>query len=99
MEPAALTRTSEYLESTIPVRRVHVALGLGVIAALLGIVSVVLRRAPAALDPNVYRSSILTPDLSGDPADRFALSPDGRQLAFVATDGQGRVVLWIRALE
>ena len=32
-------------------------------------------------------------------AGRFALSPDGRRLAFVATDGSNRVQLWVRVLE
>jgi Tol biopolymer transport system component len=99
IEPAALTRTSDYLETTVPVRRVHIALGLAAIAALIGLVAVSLRRAPVALDPHVYRGSILTATLSGDPAARFAVSPDGHQLAFVAADAQGRAMLWLRPLD
>ena len=33
------------------------------------------------------------------PAGRFALSPDGRRLAVVATDASGRTMLWIRPLD
>ena len=33
------------------------------------------------------------------PAGRFALSPDGRRLAVVATDVSGRTMLWIRPLD
>lgn len=35
----------------------------------------------------------------GQPAGRFALSPDGRRLAFVASDTAGRPMLWVRPLD
>ena len=58
-----------------------------------------LRRPP--LDTHVYRSSFVPPsELNGLTASaRLALSPDGRRLAFTATDGNGRVMLWVRALD
>jgi serine/threonine protein kinase/Tol biopolymer transport system component len=58
-----------------------------------------LRRPP--LDTHVYRSSFVPPsDWSGILASaRLALSPDGRRLAFTATDGSGRAMLWVRALD
>ena len=64
---------------------------------------------PAA-DARVYRSSIVLPEgmqIPGDrgssnlgPAGRFALSPDGRRLAFVARrDANGLPMLWVRPLD
>ena len=58
-----------------------------------------LRRAP--VDTRVYRSTFVPPanvDVSLPPYDLLALSPDGRRLAFVAPDANGRVVLWVREL-
>ena len=56
-----------------------------------------------AADTAVYRSSILLPGRLGTPRSRLgasvALSPDGRRLAFVASDTTGRSQLWIRALD
>ncbi len=56
---------------------------------------------PSAVDARTYRSSILLPEdvgFSTSPAGRFALSPDGRRLAFTAMDGTGRSLLWVRSL-
>ena len=54
---------------------------------------------PAAARP-VYRSSIVPhTGLSGAPALRMKLSPDGRLLAYVAPDANGRPTVWVRALD
>jgi len=73
-------------------------------AAVLFMTTVVLaaamyvRREP--LDTRVYRSSFVPPArLIGFPAGRLALSPDGQRLAFTAPSGDGRLMLWIRALD
>ena len=58
-----------------------------------------LRRAP--VDTRVYRSTFVPPanaDVGLLPNDLLALSPDGRRLAFVAPDANGRPVLWVREL-
>ena len=34
-----------------------------------------------------------------DPSPQLALSPDGRQLAFIATTADGRPRLWVRSLD
>jgi eukaryotic-like serine/threonine-protein kinase len=48
-----------------------------------------------------YRTEILVPqgfESVGSPG-RFAISPDGRRLAFTARDEAGRLLLWIRSLD
>lgn len=55
-------------------------------------------RAPKP--PQVVRSTISLPaksNLAGDAA--FAISPDGRRLAFVATTSDGKPQLWVRPLD
>jgi Tol biopolymer transport system component len=60
-------------------------------------------RSTAAGDTRVYRASLLPP--SGQslsavlPFARFALSPDGRRLAFVAGPGGGVAQLWVQSLD
>jgi eukaryotic-like serine/threonine-protein kinase len=57
------------------------------------------------LDAGAIRSNLLMPETrvdivtptSNNPAD-FALSPDGRQIVFVATDEDGVSQLWLRSL-
>ena len=56
-------------------------------------------RAPAEV--RTYSSSIVLPEgvrLAGPASGRFALSPDGRRLALVASDSAGRSLLHIRRL-
>jgi Tol biopolymer transport system component len=57
------------------------------------------RRAP--VDTRVYRSTFVPPG-NENPSiplyDKLALSPDGRRLALVANDANGRQVLWVREL-
>jgi len=79
------------------------ASALVTVAALLAVGSVLyLRRAPA--DTRAYRSSISpSPGASRPagllPSSRFALSPDGRRLAFVGTDAGGVTALWVQSLD
>jgi len=58
--------------------------------------------APAA-DARTYRTSVVFPaDLrlwASEPSGRFALSPDGRRLAVIGTDAEGRTLLWVRPLD
>jgi Tol biopolymer transport system component len=53
-----------------------------------------------ARDTRVYRTTFVPPtDLANLPGGRLALSPDGQRLAFTAPGSDGRVVLWVRALD
>jgi serine/threonine protein kinase len=68
------------------------------------IVALIFRASTPATPGNVptYRASILLPDsvgLSRFPAGRFALSPDGRRIAFTGTDASQRSQIWVRALD
>ena len=61
-----------------------------------------LRRAPA--DTGAYRASILPPagvslPEALSPPRRFALSPDGRRLAFVGAEPGGVTRLWVQSLD
>ncbi len=74
---------------------------LGVVVALL-----VRGRNVASADAPTYRTSILLPEGLRFPGagerggiERFAISPDGRRLAFVATDANGNQMLWLRPLD
>jgi Tol biopolymer transport system component len=74
-----------------------------VVAALVAGSVLYLRRAPAN-DTLAYRSSILLPTgitLSTvlAPNARFALSPDGRRLAFVGAEAGGVTRLWVQSLD
>jgi len=65
------------------------------VAAALAVPAVrYLREAPPVVAPET-RTDIVTPD-GGDPLS-FALSPDGRQMVFVAS-GDGAPRLWLRSL-
>ena len=58
------------------------------------------RLARPAADTRVFKSVIVPPSpLSGAPALRLAISPDGRRLAFVAPDATGNTMLWVRPLD
>jgi serine/threonine protein kinase len=58
-------------------------------------------RTPA--DIRSYSTSVVLPAgvhlWPGNPPGRFVLSPDGRQLAIVASNSTGRSMLWVRALD
>lgn len=83
-----------------------IAWGLAALASI-GLAAVLLlnRTSPEPSDgtPDVYRSAVILPAgiqfTDVDPAARFALSPDGRRLALVATDASGIPMLWIRPLD
>jgi serine/threonine protein kinase len=69
---------------------------LALIAALPFVIAH-LREPP--VDTRVIRLSIPAPTLSTVGGQSFAISPDGRRLAFVAADSSGKPRLWVRQLD
>jgi len=67
---------------------------IALLAALPLVVSS-LRRAP--VDLRVTRVSVLPPEKS--TVGTLTISPDGRRLAFIATDATGKTLLWVRPLD
>lgn len=79
-------------------RQVAPAAAISAIAAAIGFQAARSTGMPADLP--LVRSVIVPPAaLSGAPALRMQLSPDGRKLAFVAPGESGRAVLWVRPLD
>jgi serine/threonine protein kinase/Tol biopolymer transport system component len=79
-------------------RQVALVAAVSAIAAILGFQAARSTETPA--DERLVKSSIIPPAaLSGAPALRMQLSPDGRKLAFVAPGDSGRTVLWVRPLD
>ncbi len=76
----------------------EIAWGFAAICLLLvfALVATLLLRPAASLQP--IRASLLPPPNSSFLPYNFAVSPDGRQLAFVALGPDGKTTLWVRAL-
>jgi eukaryotic-like serine/threonine-protein kinase len=88
--PPRAPRTTAWLPWTITAAAVAAALGMAAVVAL--------RNRPAP-DAQVYRLEMVPPaSLANAPALRFALSPDGSRIAFVAANSNGDTVVWIRRL-
>jgi hypothetical protein len=72
--------------------------------ATLGLAGILFYSQRAASIARPLRAYILSPDNasfspSGGMGGPAVLSPDGKQIAFVATNATGRRVLWVRSLE
>ena len=87
-----------------PGHRAWIAVAALLALSTLTLAAVILLRRPP--EAGVYRTAILLPEgllfpgagqLGG--VGRFALSPDGRRVAFVASDPEGNVRLWVRPLD
>ena len=77
--------------------RLVVAAGVALVAlAATSAVYLLTRRSPAPAD--AYRYEIPPPD-GTDYQRLFALSPNGRQIAFVASEQNGRRFVWLRPLD
>jgi serine/threonine protein kinase len=68
------------------------------LAAVAGL-STWLWRQPAVRPTPLAAAIVLGSDAVASPTERFALSPDGRRLAFVSPDANGRPVVWVRPLD
>jgi len=89
------------LETTpTPARKMPVWVAWSAVAVLLVAAACLallnFRHKPLAATPVQFQISPSGTMSHGDP---FALSPDGRHLAFAATGSDGRVKLWVRDLE
>jgi serine/threonine protein kinase/Tol biopolymer transport system component len=83
-----------------PVRTRRRSLLPWIVAAAMAIVILVLLlqlRRPAA-KPDVIRSWLLPPPGRSFVPFNFAISPDGRRLAFVAVRADGKATLWVRSM-
>jgi Tol biopolymer transport system component len=78
-----------------------VVAALLLLTAAVVVLAVVFSGREAPVDSLVYRTSISLPGRLGASLDTlsFAVSPDGRRLAFVGPDATGRVMLWVRPLD
>jgi Tol biopolymer transport system component len=81
-------------------RLIWIAAGVAIAAAAVAMAFLALRPRTSAIDPVQF--VVLPPDGaafgsgSQDRVPSFAVAPDGRALAFVATDASGRRELWMR---
>jgi serine/threonine protein kinase len=82
--------------------RLRVAWSLVTVFAAIGAaLAVALTRHTAPLEARAYRSTILLSESlnSRPPSSRFAISPDGTRLAYVAGQPGGTSSLWLRPLD
>ncbi len=87
---------------TSPVRtsRRELAAWALALVLLLSVLGLLLFRPDRATEPlPTYRASLLPPPGMSFALFNFALSPDGKRLAFVAIAPDGRNTLWVRSLE
>jgi len=96
-------RTKRKWKVKLPSINKTMALGLALIGSLfaLMVLTYIYFSGPIPNNPT-YSSTILPPEkmvFSTDRGGHIALSPDGRMLAFVATDSLGNRLLWVRPLK
>jgi len=108
----ALTEPSE--SAPLPRSRTRERLAWAAAAVSFGALIVMMtlgratRREPPPVEARPVRSSVVLPDglrysdrlfTAGNPAGRFALSPDGSRMAIVAIGTSGQEMLWVRPLD
>jgi eukaryotic-like serine/threonine-protein kinase len=82
------------------VRRRHLLVAMLVVAALLAAVVLAGRyTTPATAPALLLRASLLPPAAHSFAPNEFAIAPDGRRLAFIATRADGVSTLWVHALD
>jgi len=85
----------------VPLRRRVIPWALGLLAvAIAGFAGWILKPAPEPPPTEPVRFQIALPEqqMTLAPTGAFALSPDGRQLAFAASGSDGVQRIWVRAL-
>ena len=105
-EPRAGSRESPSTAAARPAwqRARLVAIGLagaGTVAlAILGLGTLLGYQYRSVQEPELVRFEILPPDSATfTTTPQLAVSPDGRKLAFIATDAEGTTLLWVRPLD
>lgn len=84
---------------TVPTQSPWLVWGLAAVCfLLLAGIGFSLLRSPRVPDGHALRLSLLPPQPTSFVPNNFAISPDGRQLAFVAATQDGGTALWIRSL-
>jgi serine/threonine protein kinase/Tol biopolymer transport system component len=82
--------------------RERLAWGAAAVASVVAAAALVIPRlGPKPSPPQVVRFNVAAPagvSIIDDPA-LIEISPDGHQLAFIATDTSGTISLWVRPLE
>jgi Tol biopolymer transport system component len=98
LQPGAAVPTAERVAAATSAQTRFawlVAAGFGVLATVFGLAWLSGMRPPA---PLLQSTLLAPPGLQLDPRAGFALSPDGRRLAFVAREADGVRKLWVRPL-
>jgi len=97
-----LPRTKRKLKVRLPSINKVMGLGLALIGSLLALMVLAFIHFSEPIPDNpTYKAIILPPEnmsFSVERGGHIALSPDGRMLAFVATDSVGKQLLWVRPL-
>jgi Tol biopolymer transport system component len=103
---AALERVLAEPQPAAPRQPLHrnapvlVAGAVTLLAIAVAAAALTVRRPPPAPAGGLVMSEFIPPTRPIGPAVfRLALSPDGRRLAFTAPDANGRLTLWVRALD
>jgi eukaryotic-like serine/threonine-protein kinase len=80
-------------------RATYAALGLAGLLMVVGAAFAGRLSAPGAEQGAVMRAAILPPPAHSFVPNDFALSPDGRRLAFVASSAESGSTLWVQSLD
>jgi Tol biopolymer transport system component len=80
-------------------RLAWIAAGVLLLALIAALPFVIRHLREPPLDTRAFRLSIPVLNLSTVGGQSFAISPDGRRLAFVAADSSGKPRLWVRPLD
>jgi Tol biopolymer transport system component len=100
--PVALAASATAGVAVVSGRRLTLAWSLAaLLAAAFAALATAMMLRPRTVVPAVFRSTILLTESLTErpPPNRFALSPDGRQLVYVGGDSNGLVSLWLRPLD
>ncbi len=96
--PGDVLPTSVAVSSTTMWRKV-LPWAVAVIAILIAVALAVPYFQDSSEESQTIQFSITAPASTNETGDLFSVSPDGTQVAFVAANPAGQIVLWVRSLE